>query len=193
MLKGNRIQIRAIEENELDQIANWRNDPAVYEFFYEYMPISARQQKIWFDKQLQNQNEMNFIVASINENKPIGTVSIYNIDRRNRKAEWGRLLIGEKQFLSGGYGSEIEALILDYCFNHLNLNKLYCEVLQSNENVIRLHEKFGFQVDGILRQHAFKAGNYVPVVHMSILQDDYLENRRSGYSSEIHKRMSESE
>lgn len=193
MLRSERIEIRAIEENELETIAAWRNDPAVYEFFYEYAPISLRQQKNWFDKQISNPNEMNFIVASRSEKKPIGTVSIYNIDRRNRKAEWGRLLIGDKNFLSGGYGSEIEALILEYCFEHLNLNKLYCDILKSNEKVISLHEKFGFVIDGVLREHAFKSGEYVSVVHMSILRDEYIIQKESGYLSEMRKRMSEAQ
>lgn len=189
MLKSNRISIRAIEESDLQIIANWRNDPSVYEFFYEYLPISLREQRAWFERQLSNSNELNFIVSANDSGTAIGTVSIYGIDRRNRKAEWGRLLIGSKDHQSGGYGSEIEALILEYAFEHLNLHKLSCEVIEDNHKVISLHEKFGFQRDGTLRDHAFKGGKYISVVSLSMLENEYINERYNGKLKSIRDRM----
>jgi diamine N-acetyltransferase len=188
MLSSPRIRIRAIEEADLSLIASWRSDPSVYEYFYEYLPISLREQKNWYEKQLNNSNEFNFVVAD-KDNKPIGTVSIYNIDRRNRKADWGRLIIGDKDYLSGGYGTEIEVLILEYSFEHLNLHKLCCEVIEDNTNVIGLHEKFGFKNDGLMRDHAFKNGKYVNVVSMSLLDSEYMHEKNHGRLKDIRSKI----
>lgn len=190
MLNSKRIRLRAIEESDLALIATWRSDPAVYEFFYEYLPISARQQRNWYEKQLGNSSEINLVVAKL-DGAPIGTVSIYHIDRRNRKAEWGRLIIGDPEMRSGGYGAEIETLILQYSFEHLNLHKLYCEVLVENENVVAMHKKFGFKEDGILRDHAFKDGRYVDVVALSMVEAEYQESKKNGRVGMLLSRMNE--
>lgn len=188
MLFSNRILLRAIEEDDLSLMAKWRSQPEVYEYFYEYLPISIRQQKNWYEKQLNDSTGINLIVAKTT-GEAIGTVSIYHIDWRSRKAEWGRLLIGNPDWRSGGIGGEIEAMILEYCFEHLNLHKLYCEVLAENKSVISLHKKFGFKEDGILREHAYKKGQYFDVITMSMLKAEYSQERSSGLLSKTITRM----
>ncbi|MGY6129493.1 UDP-4-amino-4,6-dideoxy-N-acetyl-beta-L-altrosamine N-acetyltransferase (plasmid) [Paraburkholderia strydomiana] len=191
MLKSNRIKLRAIEEGDLPLIASWRSDPQVYEYFYEFLPISSRQQRNWFEKQLQDTSEINLVVSNLS-GIAIGTVSIYHIDRRNRKAEWGRLIIGDPAARSGGIGAEIEALILQYAFEHLNLHKLYCEVLVENEKVVSLHKKFGFREEGILRDHAFKAGKYADAVILAMLDSEYFGQRIEGRLATMLARMHDS-
>jgi UDP-4-amino-4,6-dideoxy-N-acetyl-beta-L-altrosamine N-acetyltransferase len=179
MLQCDRLILRAIEEDDLPLIAGWRNDPGVYEFFYEYIPISRRQQAIWYESQLKNPKEINLVVSTP-EGKAIGTVSIYNIDFRNRKAEWGRILIGDADFRGCGFGSMIEAMVLQYAFEHLNLHKLYCEVLEDNTIALSLYKKFGFKEEGVLREHIFKNGTYVNVVVLSMLEEEYFKQKESG-------------
>ncbi|CAE6887998.1 Spermidine N(1)-acetyltransferase [Paraburkholderia domus] len=191
MLKSNRIKLRAIEEGDLPLIASWRSDPQVYEYFYEFLPISSRQQRNWFEKQLQDGSEINLVVSNLS-GVAVGTVSIYHIDRRNRKAEWGRLIIGDPAARSGGIGAEIEALILQYAFEHLNLHKLYCEVLVENEKVVSLHKKFGFREEGILRDHAFKAGKYADAIILAMLDSEYFVQRTEGRLATMLARMHES-
>jgi diamine N-acetyltransferase len=179
MLSSGRIQLRAIEESDLQTISIWRSNPAVYEYFYEYLPISARQQKNWYEKQLSDSSEINLIIAK-SDRSAIGTVSIYNIDRRNKRAEWGRLVIGDETARGNGIGAEAIVLIQEYCFEHLNLRKLYCEVLSSNVRAISLYKKFGFSSDGILRDHVFKNGVYQNSVLMSMLEHDYKKEKEQG-------------
>ena len=188
MLTSNRIKLRAIEESDLPAIATWRSDPQVYEYFYEFLPISARQQRNWFEKQLADTSEINLVVANTT-GEAIGTVSIYHIDRRNRKAEWGRLIIGDPNSRSAGVGAEVEALVLEYSFEHLNLHKLYCEVLKDNEKVVSMHKKFGFHQEGLLRNHIFKGGQYADVILLSMLDTEYYAERLNGRLSTMLNRM----
>jgi UDP-4-amino-4,6-dideoxy-N-acetyl-beta-L-altrosamine N-acetyltransferase len=188
MLTSRRIRLRAIEESDLALMASWRSDPAVYGFFYEYLPISARQQRNWYERQLGDSSEINLIVAKL-DGTPIGTVSIYDIDRRNRKAEWGRVLIGDPTMRGEGIGSEIEILILQYAFEHLNLHKLYCEVFVENTSAVALYKNFGFKEEGILRDHVFKGGRYVDVQTLSMLESEYFKQRSSGRIAEMMAKM----
>ncbi|MDI6787718.1 MAG: UDP-4-amino-4,6-dideoxy-N-acetyl-beta-L-altrosamine N-acetyltransferase [Planctomycetota bacterium] len=178
MLVGKRIRLRAVEEKDLPKIVEWRNKPEIYQYFYEYEPLSNAQQKIWFEKFLKNESEKYFIIETT-AGKAIGTVGLTHIDWRNRKCEWGRFLIGEKKHQGKGYGKEAVALILKYVFEHLNMHKLYCDLFASNQKVISLYKSSGFEIEGTLRKHVFKNGDYQDVVMMGMLKEEYIKNRKS--------------
>ena len=172
---------RAIEEKDLPLMVKWRNDPENNYYFYEHEPLSMPMQKIWFEKYLKNINtDKIFIIDEKVSEQTIGMVSVYHIDWRNRKAEWGRVLI-TPPFRNKGYGKEIDAVIQVYCFEELNLNKLYREVFCFNKRAITLYEKMGSKIEGILRQHVYRHGKYQDVVVMSILKEDYLALKEKGF------------
>lgn len=180
MLASRRICLRAIERSDLAMIARWRSAPEAYDWFYEYLPISEEQQRLWYEKQLNNPTEMNWVVADT-ANTPIGTVSLYRIDLRNRKADWGRLVIGDAAWRGQGIGKEVEALVAEYAFEHLNLHKLCCEVLADNITALALHHKFGFNQEGLLKAHIFKRGGWQDVVLLALSEEEYRRQRQSGY------------
>jgi UDP-4-amino-4,6-dideoxy-N-acetyl-beta-L-altrosamine N-acetyltransferase len=180
MLIGKNLGFRAIEKSDLKMIVDWRNMKDVYSFFYEYEPLSLPMQERWFEKYLNNiSNEKVFIVKEISSGNDIGCVGFYNIDNRSRKCEWGRLfLVGDHR--GKGYGKEIEKMSYRYVFDHLNMNKLSCEVFESNKKVIEMHLSFGSEIEGVLKSHIYKDGAYIDVVRMAILKDKYLELKKSG-------------
>lgn len=188
MLIGHRIKLRAVELDDVEKLAKWRSNPDVYEYFYEYEPLSTIQQKKWLEKELENKENKFFIVSTL-DGEAVGTVGFVDIDWRNRKAEWGRILIAEQKYRKDGYGSEVLILILEYAFEHLNLNKLYCEALVSNQKAIALYKKFGFKEDGRLRSHIYKQGKYVDVSLLSILREEYFEKKEELYRI-LHQKAS---
>jgi len=177
MIIGNRVKLRAIELKDLPKMVKWRNDPDIYQYFYEQEPLSLVMQKIWFENLLKKQDEKLFIIETTDEKNIIGTVGLTRIDWRNRKAELGRFVIGEKKFLGSGYGAEAEYLILDYAFNYMNLNKVYGDRFAFNERVLVLHKKFGFQDEGLLRKHIFKNGEYQDVIIVGLLREVFLQKQ----------------
>ena len=176
MIVGKRIQLRAIEYEDLPLMVKWRNDPEVYQYFYEHEPLSLVMQRTWFEKYLTRSDEKFWIVETRDTHEAIGTVGLLHLDWRNRKGEWGRLLIYPDQYRHGGYGSEIESLILRYFFDHLNMNRLQGEVFLDNESVWQLHQRFGFRQEGLFRQYIFKNGQYKDVVYIAMLYEDYLSD-----------------
>lgn len=188
MIVGKRIRLRAIEYKDISLMVQWRNDPAVYEHFYEQEPLSLVMQRRWFEKFLEKRDEKLWIIEAIETGEAIGTVGLVHIDWRSRKLEWGRLLIYPEEYRHGGYGSEVESLVLRYVFDHLNMNRLYCEVFARNPNVIALHKKFGFIQEGMFKQHIFKDGVYQDVIYLAMLREGYnseaTQNRIEKYLTE---------
>ena len=64
-----------------------------------------------------------------------------------------------------------------YAFDELKLHKLCCEVLAINTPVIKLHEKFGFKVEGILRDQYKRDDKYVDIYRLGLLADEWAEQR----------------
>ena len=63
----------------------------------------------------------------------------------------------------------MEFLALEHAFNTLKLHKLYCEVFAFNSPVVKLHQKFGFQIEGTFREQRVVDGSYVDVFRLDIL------------------------
>jgi putative acetyltransferase len=53
----------------------------------------------------------------------------------------------------------------------LNLTRIQLEVYTDNEPAIRLYQKFGFEIEGTLRNFAFRDGQYVDVYAMARLRE----------------------
>jgi UDP-4-amino-4,6-dideoxy-N-acetyl-beta-L-altrosamine N-acetyltransferase len=174
VIVGKRVQLRALEREDLPLLVKWRNDPEIYQYFYEQEPLSLVMQQAWFEKLLQKPDERLWMIETREAGQAIGTVGLVHIDWRNRKAEWGRFLIYPDEYRHGGYGSEVESLILRYFFDHMNMNRLQCEVFAENEHVIAMHQKFGFRQEGLFREYVFKGGQYRSVAYLALLRHEYL-------------------
>lgn len=69
-----------------------------------------------------------------------------------------------------GVGSALMQAAVDLADKWLNLTRIELEVYTDNEPAIRLYKKFGFEVEGTLKQFAFRDGEYVDVYAMARLK-----------------------
>jgi RimJ/RimL family protein N-acetyltransferase len=180
MLTGSLVRLRAIEARDLDHIAGWRSDPRSYDSFFEFGPLPTAGQEEWYRRHCFNDKEKNFAIepAIGADGTAIGMIAVLNIDWRSRHAELGRLLIGERRYRGLGYAPEAIALTCEYAFDHLNLHKVYCEVLASQVRVISMHRKLGAVDEGIRKEHVFKRGLYEDVVILALFREEYVRRNR---------------
>ena len=69
----------------------------------------------------------------------------------------------------------MEFLAVDHAFFEMNLHKIYCEVLEFNKSVIRLHQNFGFKIEGRFREQYLNKNQYVDILRMGLLKSEWLE------------------
>lgn len=103
----------------------------------------------------------------------VGTTTIHHIDWISKKAEVG-YMIGEKAYWGAGLATEIVGLLVDYCFNKLNLNKVTAGVIEGNEGSMKVLEKNGF------KQYAIEEQDFY-------LENKYLNSHRFHIFQEWHK------
>ena len=75
------------------------------------------------------------------------------------------------------FGRQATILTLRHGFDHLNLNRIYLEVFETNPRAMKTYEAAGFTREGVLRQEIFKNGRYIDVIIMGILQSEWMSRK----------------
>lgn len=165
-------KLRLIESSELEIIRSWRNDPSIRKNMYSRHEISADEHARWWKKISEREDQKYFMYEYLGV--PYGVVSFNSIDRVNSNSAWAFYASPSSP---KGTGSRMEFLAIDYVFHELKLYKLYCEVLDFNSAVIKLHQKFGFQVEGVFRQHHKIDDGYASIVRLGLLYTEWESKR----------------
>ena len=164
------ISLRILQENDIELVRKWRNSSNVASYMYNESVITKKEQKNWF-KKINNENSSVYWVVEY-EGKKLGLASITQIDRTLNSCYWA-FYLGDLSLRGAGIGAKIEYNVLDYVFNELKINKLRCEVFETNDKVIKMHEKFGFRREAFYREHCVKNNKKLNVIGLAILQSEW--------------------
>ena len=165
-------KLRDIKNEELELMLSWRNAPSVRANMYTQHEIKLSEHLAWWSS-IKKRTDQKYFMFEV-EGKPCGVVAFNKIDLVNKNSLWAFYASPDAV---RGTGSRMELLALDYAFFEMNLHKLNCEVLAFNTPVIKLHQKFGFKVEGVLRdQHKFES-EYSDVYQLGILANEWSQVR----------------
>jgi len=170
------LKLRKIKTGDLELIMKWRMSPEVTSYMYTNPSLTIESQGLWLKGVNQSQEVLYWIIEY--DNTPIGVMNICDIDKVNRKCSWA-YYIGDTSFRGKGIATSLECNIYDYVFITLGFNKLCCEVFQSNDKVVKMHQKFGSLSEGLLRDHIIKDDLKYNVVTMGILKQDWDNSREN--------------
>jgi UDP-4-amino-4,6-dideoxy-N-acetyl-beta-L-altrosamine N-acetyltransferase len=150
-----------------------RNQPDVRKYMYTSHEINEVEHQAWLDSLEGSARQSVFVI--VDAEQPIGIVSLSVINVLQKTADWAFYL--DPQVQGKGFGSLVEFWLLDHAFNDAGLEKLNCEVLQSNTAVIGMHQKFGFVLEGVRRQNILKDGQRLDVVLLGITAEEWRSRR----------------
>jgi RimJ/RimL family protein N-acetyltransferase len=170
VIYGERIVLRAIEQQDLPDYVEWLNDPQVLEYFGTYSPLSLPQEEKWYEEMLQDRSSCVFAIEFGGQH--VGSAGLGAIDGRRASAEVG-LFIGRPEMWGQGLGFDVLQTLLRFGFAQMNLNRVCLRVLAGNERAVHLYEKLGFQHEGRWRQAEFRHGRYHDLLWMSVLRDEW--------------------
>jgi RimJ/RimL family protein N-acetyltransferase len=174
ILKGEKVSLAVSLEKDKDKWLIWVNDRNIQNFVNSPMNIYFEKD---FDEILEelrkNKSSMvNFAIVENSSNELVGFIGIGSIDWQSRNAMiW--YFIG-KEHWGKGYASEALALICEFAFENMNLEKLYTFVHEPNKASQRILEKNGFKLIGRFRKHAYipKYG-YVDSFAYELLREEW--------------------
>jgi diamine N-acetyltransferase len=164
------VTIRAVEEGDLDRMRALRNDPTTWTMLTDVGMIDADSQRRWFER-VRAASDRRYYVVCDDGHDFIGIVRTDEIDRVNRSIRVGADIVRESR--GQGYGRKVYRLLKKYCFDYLNVHRVWLAVLDTNEAGRRLYESEGFEVEGRYREAVFRDGKYHDYILMSILEQRY--------------------
>ena len=145
-LTGERVCLRLLRAEDLAMTLAWRNSSDIRRWFIHSEIITWEQHLAWWQEYQDRYNDFVFIIEDKQTNKPVGQVSLYNIDLKKKQAEYGRLIIGSHENRSRGFAREATELLLSWAFDYAGLKQIYLKVFNNNIPAISLYKRCGFKV-----------------------------------------------
>ncbi len=143
-LQGQRITIRTMTRNDLDEMVKWRPfaDPLYQPFDF---PRQSKQDYVrWYEWRRRDPSRRLYTIVN-EERKVIGSLTLRDIDRR-QSARLG-ITIGA-DYVSQGYGTEAVALFLDHFFDEMGFAAMVLDVAATNLRAVRCYREIGFRETG---------------------------------------------
>lgn len=137
---------------------------------------SEKKIKEWFDQQAEGgpkPERVSFSIRTLGEDKYIGFLGLW-IDLIHSEA-WVGLGIGEREFWSKGYGTDMMKLCLQYVFTELGVERLSLGLHEYNPRALRSYEKCGFRLEGRTRKDVLREGQRSDTLWMGILREEWLQ------------------
>lgn len=165
MFLGNKVTVGPFVPDDYPAMYCWANDVAAARLDGAFRPVNLKDLIGWCETG-KDPTRIMLSIRRRTESKIIGYVHIQNINAVHRSADIG-IRIGEERHRGKGYGKEALAIGVDYCWNHLNLERLGLIVFRNNIRAINAYRSVGFKKEGLLKRLFFIDGAWVDVVVMA--------------------------
>ena len=110
------------------------------------------------------------------EGRLIGYCCIDDLNPTIGKAQVG-ILIGDTDCWGRGIGTRVMSMLIDHCFDNLDLHRLLAVIARGNERSIGLFESLGFMHEGTLRDGTLVEGARADLLCYSLLRPEYEGDR----------------
>ncbi|WP_289040233.1 GNAT family protein [uncultured Zobellia sp.] len=161
-LKGEHINLRALEPNDLDFLYELENNTQMWEISGTTTPYSKHVLALYLEnahRDIYDVKQLRLCICN-KQNSTIGLIDLFDFDPKNFRAGIG-IVILDKEKRNQGVGAEAIQLVCDYAHKVLNMRQLYANVLEGNDPSIHLFKKMGFEEVGIKRDWIFSEGKYI--------------------------------
>ncbi len=175
MKKKIRVYLRAFELDDHVKIHQWRQDREIIRNFGG-VPLfsSSLNEKKWVEDKIFDKDNVSCAICLKETNEFIGCIFLNDIDYHNRSGHVP-VFIGKKEYWGKGYAAEARILMLKYAFFERGLNRIWARVLEDNQGALKMHNKTGYKQEGLLRQSAYKDGEFVNEYMLSVLKEDFIK------------------
>lgn len=179
--------IKPVGRDDLPSLAEHRNSELTWNGLSDIFPKWQRQQVKWLKSM--SETNMYFVVYEkgpkddlfdmgvIHWPVRVGLIRITDVDYVNNNALVGLDVFEDER--GQGHASKIMRLIQDYCFNYLNMHRLWLLVKEDNMPAIKAYRRTGFRLEGVMRQHLYRDGLYHDYLMMAILKDEWKNDNTS--------------
>ena len=150
-LVNGRVTLRLLEAADLPMTLAWRNQDHIRQWFLHSDVITPEQHRAWWERYQDRDDDFVFVMEETETLKrPVGQVSLYNIDWAAGGAEFGRLMIGDAEANGQGLARLATSRLVDEGLTTWGLNRIHLEVLPTNLPALAVYAACGFRESGRL-------------------------------------------
>lgn len=161
------LTLREIQKEDLPQVLTWRNHPQVRQHMLTQHEISAEEHAQWFNT-LQ-QDTQRHVVLVHEGNQALGLAHFAPVNPHG-VVDWGFYLTPDAPT---GSGSKLARKALEFAFKQQGWHKVCGQVISSNVASRRFHLKLGFMLEGVMREQAFIANEWLSLWCFGLLSRDW--------------------
>src|SRR5215475_4483736 len=165
MLRGEKVLLRPLTRDDFIALYALHSDVVAWSAAtpQPWTPRSLEIELVAYDKRIAEQTDdasaTDFAIQAIDGGQLLGVGNLWGIDAHNRLAHVGIALLPDARGKS--YATDVLRVLCDYAFRIRGLNRLGLETLVNNAPMIAAARKAGFVEEGVLRDHAWLAGEFV--------------------------------
>ena len=166
------VYLRALEVEDLERTHKWHTDPSLYKTLASnFHFVSRSAEETWLKQKCAfSKNEINLAICLKDTSDHIGNIYLRDIDRISQRGTL-HIFIGDAENRGKGYGQSAIRQLISYAFDELNLQKIWLTILAKNTVARHIYEKCGFIVEGTLKRHVYKNGQFKDVICMGLCRD----------------------
>lgn len=178
MIKGKRVVLRPMKPDDIPRQHAFEQDLALYGLDCDFPHVASLEhtQAFYEERTKPNKNIAPFAIEV--NGLYIGFCTLMNLQNRNGNLELG-IMIGDRAYWNKGYGREVVKLLLDYGFHYLGARRIALTTHAKNDRAIRCYLACGFVEEGRPRKAIWVEGEYLDLVNMSILRDEWETQEES--------------
>ncbi len=168
---GRKVILRSMRYEDSKFLMKWYQDLELIKYYDLLPPPTYAQIEKKIGKRLGDKNRIDLIIEN-RQVEAVGMVYLKKIDWKNSHAEL-HVMIAEKSNQGRLFGAEAGFLMLNYAFQELNLNKIYCRAIEYASEVQGLINHCGFKKEAVCQHLLYQQGKYWNVNIYGILKEEF--------------------
>ncbi len=175
ILTGRYATLRSLTVADAEITQKWRTSGRAY--LLNKGAQSVMEQAAWIRQATSRIDAEHFVILT--DRRPVGMISLEQIDLTHRRAEPAHFLIGEPEKVAK-YGrrvaAEAQRLLFDYAFDPdqgYGLHRLWGPIAVKNDGMLTWQKYLGFTVEGTMKEHYFLNGEWQDAVYVGLLEATY--------------------
>ncbi|MPQ85456.1 GNAT family N-acetyltransferase [Pseudomonas sp. MAFF 730085] len=167
-----RIKLRKIRPRDIGSVYMGLSDPRVVaQYGVSYKSLAATDEQMrWFEQIICQKTGIWWAIALNTDDSMIGACGLNDWCHKHRKAEVGYWLMPEHW--RKGLLTEALPAVIRYGLCDMGLHRIHADVEPDNEPSCALLTKFGFHLEGTLRDVELKDGRFLSLHQYSLLSSD---------------------
>jgi RimJ/RimL family protein N-acetyltransferase len=145
IMRGGKVSLRDKSSEDAFRDYTWRIDLELARLDATYPPTTSfgEFETYYLDELEHPSRDSRRFGIETHEGVHIGNCMYYDLNPYKSEAELG-ILVGDKEYWNGGFGTEAVTLLLDYLFREIGLKRVYLKTLDWNIRAQKSFQKCGF-------------------------------------------------